>query len=245
MDQGAKSYWAEFVGTFTLCFIGQGAIVTLALAGGSAGDLLAIAVAHGLALSVMISALASTSGGHFNPAVTFSFLITGRHSLQSTIAYWVSQLLGAVAASALLAGIFPVAVRAATHLGAAARHPDVSVAAAVAIEAVLTFFLVTVVWGTAVDERAPKIGGFGIGLAVTMDILMGGPLTGAAMNPARAFGAALISGFWADHWVYWVGPVLGASVAALTYQNLVAASRPAIPAAGPQAPAPGVPITTR
>src|SRR5439155_1609594 len=166
MDQGAKSYAAEFIGTFTLCFIGQGAICTLNLLGGSGADLLPIAAAHGLALCVMVSALGAVSGGHFNPAVTFGFLVTGRQKLPSAIAYALSQLLGAVAASALLAGMFPETVRAATHLGAAVRDAAISAPWAVVIEAVLTFFLATAVWGTAVDARGPKIGGFAIGLAV-------------------------------------------------------------------------------
>jgi len=225
MDQGAKSYAAEFIGTFTLCFIGQGAICTLNLLGGSGADLLPIAAAHGLALCVMVSALGAVSGGHFNPAVTFGFLVTGRQKLPSAIAYALSQLLGAVAASALLAGMFPETVRAATHLGAAVRDAAISAPWAVVIEAVLTFFLATAVWGTAVDARGPKIGGFAIGLAVMMDILMGGPLTGAAMNPARAFGPALVSGLWRDHWVYWVGPLLGGAAAALVYRDVILPAR--------------------
>ena len=225
MDQGAKSYAAEFIGTFTLCFIGQGAICTLNLLGGSGADLLPIAAAHGLALCVMVSALGAVSGGHFNPAVTFGFLVTGRQKLPSAIAYALSQLLGAVAASALLAGMFPETVRTATHLGAAVRDAAISAPWAVVIEAVLTFFLATAVWGTAVDARGPKIGGFAIGLAVMMDILMGGPLTGAAMNPARAFGPALVSGLWRDHWVYWVGPLLGGAAAALVYRDVILPAR--------------------
>ena len=178
-----------------------------------------------LALCVMVSALGAVSGGHFNPAVTFGFLVTGRQKLPSAIAYALSQLLGAVAASALLAGMFPETVRAATHLGAAVRDAAISAPWAVVIEAVLTFFLATAVWGTAVDARGPKIGGFAIGLAVMMDILMGGPLTGAAMNPARAFGPALVSGLWRDHWVYWVGPLLGGAAAALVYRDVILPAR--------------------
>jgi glycerol uptake facilitator-like aquaporin len=110
-------------------------------------------------------------------------------------------------------------VIAGTHLGACAVNPEVSTTAAIGIEFVLTFFLVTAVWGTAADPRAPKIGGFGIGLAVLMGILMGGPLTGAAMNPARAFGPALAAGYWEQHLVYWAGPLLGGAAAGLLYRN--------------------------
>jgi MIP family channel proteins len=219
MDQGPKSYWAEFLGTFTLCFAGQGAIVMQQAAG--TNNLLVIAVAHGLALAVMISALGALSGGHFNPAVTFGFWVTRRISLTSAITYWVSQLLGAIAASFLLRAVVPGEPGAAVHFGVPMLASGVSVGQGFLLEFVMTFFLVTAVWGTAVDERGPKIGGFGIGLAVCMDILFGGPLTGAAMNPARAFGAACASGVWTDHWLYWVAPMAGGAAAARVYKSLM------------------------
>jgi len=219
MDQGPKSYWAEFLGTFTLCFAGQGAIVMQQAAG--TNNLLVIAVAHGLALAVMISALGTWSGGHFNPAVTFGFWVTRRMSLTSAITYWVSQLLGAIAASFLLRAVVPGEPGAAVHFGVPMLAAGVSVGQGFLLEFVMTFFLVTAVWGTAVDERGPKIGGFGIGLTVCMDILFGGPLTGAAMNPARAFGAACASGVWTDHWLYWVAPMAGGAAAARIYKSLM------------------------
>ena len=219
MDQGPKSYWAEFLGTFTLCFAGQGAIVMQQAAG--TNNLLVIAVAHGLALAVMISALGTWSGGHFNPAVTFGFWVTQRMSLTSAITYWVSQLLGAIAASFLLRAVVPGEPGAAVHFGVPMLSAGVSVGQGFLLEFVMTFFLVTAVWGTAVDERGPKIGGFGIGLTVCMDILFGGPLTGAAMNPARAFGAACASGVWTDHWLYWVAPMAGGAAAARIYKSLM------------------------
>jgi MIP family channel proteins len=219
MDQGRKA-WAEFVGTFTLCFVGQGAICAQQMVAPQSG-LLPIAVAHGLALATMISALGAVSGGHFNPAVTLGFLVTGRQKFGSALVYWISQLAGAAAASYMLAGIVPAGVRAATNLGAAALHPDLTTIGGMCVEMILTFLLVTAVWGTAVDRRHPPIGGFGIGLTVCMDILVGGPLTGAAMNPARAFGPALATGQWANHWIYWVGPGLGAVIAALVYNGFV------------------------
>lgn len=221
MDQGLKSYTAEFIGTFTLCLIGQGAICTQQLMGTAGGGLLTVAIAHGLALAVMISAFGSVSGGHFNPAVTIGFLVTGKQSLGSAMRYILAQLAGAVVASAMVAACFPTAVWQSVRLGAAGLHPEISVPIGLLLEAVMTFFLVVAVWGTAVDPRAPKIGGFGIGLAVTMDILIGGPLTGAAMNPARAFGPALVAGAWDMHWIWWVGPFAGAAVAALMYRGLI------------------------
>jgi MIP family channel proteins len=225
VDQGPRSYWAEFVGTFTLCFAGQGAICAAAMGVAPGAGLLGIAVAHGLALAIMITALGTTSGAHFNPAVTFGFVITGRQSVASGIGYWVSQLAGAIVASFLLAAVVPASVAQATHLGAAARAADVSVGGAFVIELVLTFFLVTAVWGTAVDPRCAKVGGFAIGLTVTMDILMGGPLTGAAMNPARAFGPALASGAWREHWLWWAAPLAGGGLAALAYERFIGMPR--------------------
>jgi MIP family channel proteins len=219
MDQGPKSYWAEFLGTFTLCFIGQGAVVMQQASG--AGSLLVVAVAHGLALAVMISALGAWSGGHFNPAVTLGFVVTRRMSLTSAITYWVSQLSGAIIASFLLRAVMPGEAGEAVHYGVPLMTNGVSVSQGLLIEFALTFLLVTAVWGTLVDERAPKIGGLGIGLAYLMGMLVGGPLTGAAMNPARAFGAACASGVWTHHWVYWVAPMLGGVAAARVYKSLM------------------------
>ena len=219
MDQGPKSYWAEFLGTFTLCFAGQGAIVMQQAAG--TNNLLVIAVAHGLALSIMISALGQWSGAHFNPAVTFGFWVTRRMSLTSAITYWVSQLLGAIAASFLLRAVVPGEPGAATHFGVPMLAAGVSVGQGFLLEFVMTFFLVTAVWGTAVDERGRRVGGFGIGLTVCMDILFGGPLTGAAMNPARAFGAACASGVWTNHWLYWLAPMAAGAAAARVYKSLM------------------------
>jgi MIP family channel proteins len=219
MDQGPKSYWAEFLGTFALCFIGQGAIVMQQAAG--TGSLLVVAVAHGLALATMISALGQWSGAHFNPAVTLGFVFTGRMSLTSAITYWVSQLSGAIVASFLLRSVVPGEAGEAVHFGVPMLAAGVSVGQGLLLEFVMTFFLVTAVWGTAVDERGPRIGGFGIGLTVCMDILVGGPLTGAAMNPARAFGAACASGVWTHHWLYWVAPMLGGITAARIYKSLL------------------------
>lgn len=219
MDKGLKPFAAEFLGTFTLCFIGQGAICANFLMENSQGGLLGIAVAHGLALAVMISALAATSGAHFNPAVTFGFLVTGRQSAGSAIGYWIAQLAGAVVASFLLSTVVP-ATGDAARLGAASLGHGTLPIGAVIIEAICTFFLATVVWGTAVDRRAPEIGGFGIGLTVAAAILFAGPLTGAALNPARAFGAALVIGDWQSQWVWWVGPMIGGALGALAYRGL-------------------------
>lgn len=207
-----KQCVAEFIGTFTLIFVGVGAIY-------NGPGLLGVALAHGLAIAVMVSATGGISGGHLNPAVTFGLLIGGKVDLKATLAYWVSQLAGATAAGYLCAAFLgmPAVAAGTPDIGSTLTGPVISTAQAIGIEAVLTFFLVFVVYGSALDARAPKIGGLAIGLTVALDILFGGPLTGAAMNPARTFGPALASGHWNNHLVYWVGPLLGGLLAGLIY----------------------------
>lgn len=204
---------AEFIGTFALIFIGAGSIVAT---GGS--DLLTIALAHGLTIAVMASATGHISGGHFNPAITLGALVGRQIPSRLAIAYWIAQLLGALVAATVLLGIFPPAQWQATILGTPFLGPDVGIATGILVEAVLTFFLVFVVYGTAIDPKTPfRAGGLAIGLTVALDILMGGPLTGAAMNPARWFGPALASGTFDDAIVWWVGPILGGTAAGLLY----------------------------
>jgi len=215
----AKQCVAEFIGTFALIFIGVGAIHHL---GGieKNGGLLGIALAHGLTIAVMVSATGGISGGHLNPAVTFGLWVGGKIDLQGTICYWIAQLAGGTAAGllcVLFLGSAQIVANGTPDIATVNSVPVVSAAQAIGIEAVLTFFLVFVVYGSAVDGRAPKIGGLAIGLTVALDILFGGPLTGAAMNPARTFGPALASGHWNNHGVYWIGPLLGGGLAGLVY----------------------------
>ncbi len=219
-EQYVTPVLAEFVGTFVFVFIGAGSIVTNTFLHGTVG-LIGIALAHGLALSIVISALGATSGGHINPAVTIGFLITRRIIRLLGILYIMAQLAGATLAGLLLRTIFPDAVWQAAQLGTPGLAPEISPGTGILVEAILTFFLLLAVFGTAVDERAPKIGGFGIGLTVLVDILMGGPLTGAAMNPARTFGPALAGGFWNNNFVYWIGPIIGAVIAVLFYEYVI------------------------
>ncbi len=207
---------AELVGTFIFFFIGAGSIVTDSYTHGAVG-LIGIALAHGLMLSIMVSAFGPISGGHFNPAVTIGLWVAGKVNQSTVFIYIIAQLIGGSLAGFLLRGIFPEAAWQAVHLGTPALAVGVSPMMALALEATLTFFLMMAVLGTAVDSAAPKIGGFGIGLTVAVDILVGGPLTGAAMNPARVFGPGLASGFWEYHWVYWVGPIAGAALASWIY----------------------------
>lgn len=220
MNQDTRNYVAEFIGTFALIFIGAGAIVTDAFSKGGVG-LIGIAVAHGLILSLSINALGHISGAHFNPAVTIAMLATGRIGLGSAIGYVIAQLLGGSVAGFLLAAVFPAQAVAAAKLGTPLVASGLGFGAGVAIEAVLTFFLVTAIFGTAVDPRGPKsVAGFGIGLVLIADILVGGPLTGGSMNPARTFGPALAGGIWENHLVYWIGPVVGALIAAFVYDGV-------------------------
>jgi MIP family channel proteins len=215
-----KPLVAELLGMFAFVFLGAGSIITNTLTGGAIG-LLGIALAHGLALSLMITIFAATSGGHLNPAVTVGMLVTRRIAPLMGILYIVAQLVGAILAGLLLRAIYPPAVWQAAQLGTPNLAPGVSFGTGVLLEAVLTFFLVLAVFGTAVDPRSPKIGGFGVGLTVGVDILMGGALTGASMNPARTFGPALAGGFWQNDLVYWIGPIIGAIIASLIYEYVI------------------------
>lgn len=208
---------AEFIGAFALIFIGAGAIIQT---GGT--ELIIIAVAHGLAIALLVSSLGHISGGLFNPALTIGLWATRRLDTVTTVAYIIAQLLGAVVAALALVLLFPEALRDAVALGTPLLGRGIDFAQGVILEAIATFFLMLAVFGTALDPRGPKLGGFGIGLILTMDILAIGTLTGAAMNPARTFGPALVGGEWADHLVYWIGPIIGAVVAALVYHYLFA-----------------------
>jgi aquaporin Z len=203
---------AEFVGAFTLIFIGGGAGVA------AGNDLVAVALANGLAIGIMVSNLGHISGGHFNPAITLGFVVTRRITLPLAVAYWASQFAGAVFAALFLRFLFHM-----PHiLPAVPKVSGIDAGRGLVIEMVLTFFLVGAVFATAVDPRGAfkSVAGLTIGLTITIDVLMGGPYTGAAMNPARAFGPQLIANFWADGWIYYVGPAIGGVIAALAYEWL-------------------------
>lgn len=218
MPSLARRLTAEALGTFSFVFIGAAVVVVNGGFPNSGIGLLGIALAHAVALSVMISATMTISGGHLNPAVTLGLLAARRIDLVSAGAYIITQLAAACVAALLVKFLFPPnAVRSAV-LGIPVIASSVSVGQAIGLEAVLTFFLVSAVFGTAVSPDAPRVAGFGIGLVLLFDILVGGPLTGAAMNPARAFGPAVVSGEWVGHPVYWIGPILGGIVAALVWE---------------------------
>lgn len=217
---------AEFVGSFALTFVGIMAINFSP----SGGGLLMVALAHGLILSVMVTATMPTSGGHFNPAVTFAFLITGKIKPVAAVGYIVIQLLAGIAAALAVYIAFGGGEMGANIVlaGTPKIAANVNVMTALLLEIIATFFLTFVIWGSAADPRARNVGGFAIGLVVAANILAVGPLTGASMNPQRSFGPALIgslaeggSALWSKHWIYWVGTIVGACLAALVYKAIL------------------------
>jgi aquaporin TIP len=214
---------AEIAGTFLFFFIGMGAIASLSrsavLSGGnpdSAASLVIVALAHGLALAVLVSALAAVSGAHFNPAVTFGVWIAGQIPARRGLAYVVAQLIGGLLAALTLRGIFPPEMS--PDLGRPQLFGGLDPLVGIVVEAILTALLLLAVFGTAIDPRAHKLGGLFIGLAVAGDILMGGTLTGAAMNPARWFAPAAVTGVWDNSYVWILGPLIGATAAAIAYR---------------------------
>lgn len=237
IDSPARALTAEAIGTFALCFIGILAINTDAITGGQGTSSLAtVAFAHGLTIAVMVAALGALSGGHFNPAVTAGFVATGRMAPARGVQYAAAQVAGAALASLLLALLFGREVVAA---GTPAVAENVHPVGGAVVEAVTTFFLVLVVFGTAVDERAPRsVFPLAIGLTVALDIMATGPITGAAMNPARVLGPALAGGMWNAHWVYWVGPLLGGVAAAALQHRFFLARAPSPETAAHGGPAP-------
>lgn len=218
MRDAWRHFLAEFIGTFALVFVGSGAIMSVKAVDSAAG-LVEVALAHGLILAVMVSSLMRISG-HFNPAVTLGFLASRRIEAMMAALYIVAQLLGAVVAAYALKATFPEAVFTATRGGGQAISLDISGGQAFILEAIATFFLVFVVFGTAVDPKAPRIGGLGVGFVVAADILAIGPFTGGSMNPARSFGPALASGVFEAQLIYWLAPITGGIVAALLYDFL-------------------------
>jgi aquaporin TIP len=211
---------AEFVGTFALVFIGVGSVAAKYYPDANYG-IYGIATAHAIVLAVMVTATMAISGGHLNPAITVGLLVARRTTGRTAAAYIVAQLIGGVVGALLIKAIFPLGVTRPISLGTPTLANNVQIGQAIALEAVLTFFLVSAVFGTCVNPEAPKVGGFAIGLVLWFDIIVGGPLTGAAMNPARAFGPALVSGQWVAHSVYWIGPLLGGIVAALLWEYVL------------------------
>jgi len=219
---------AEFIGTLLFVFVGAGAVVVVTgilkkSPGSDPGALVAIALAHGLAIATVVAATAKISGGHITPAVTFAAVITGRLKAAVGVLYVGGQLLGAAIGAWLLKLVVEENVWSVSHLGAHSLNSTAltSDGAGVLVEIVLTFVLVFTVFATAMDPRGMgNLAPMAIGLAVLIDHFVGVPLTGASMNPARSFGPSLVANFWTDHWVYWVGPLAGGGLAGLLYYSL-------------------------
>ncbi len=209
-----KALVAEFIGTFTLVFVGIGSIAT-------GVGLLGVAWAHGLALAVMISAVAGVSGGHLNPAVTLGAWVGKKITTVPALLYVVAQCLGAIAGAWALSQFVPTEAHQSFRLGTPMLVVSTTPVSGMFLEAVLTFFLVFVAYGTAFDPRAPKVGGLFIGLTLVFGIIVAGPLTGGALNPARHLGPAVLTGTFANMWVYWAGPLLGGLAAGLVYHNIL------------------------
>ncbi len=202
-----KDLVAEFIGTFALIFIGAGALAI------DQANLLGVALAHGLVIVAFAYAYGHISGTHINPAVTLGLLIAGEIELVAAIGYWVAQFLGGILGAVVLNAVLPNA----GDLGVTILSENVDVGQGLVVEIVLTFFLVNTIFNTAVSGKAGNFAGLAIGLTLIFCILMGGPLTRASLNPARTLGPAIVSGNYADIWLYFVGPCVGAILAALLY----------------------------
>ncbi|XP_051123326.1 aquaporin TIP3-1-like [Andrographis paniculata] len=214
-----KATLSEFFSTLIFVFAGEGSILALDKiykdTGVGASGQVVIALAHALSLFAAVASSMNVSGGHVNPAVTFGALVGGRVSLLRAVFYWIAQLLGAVVASLLL------------RLATNGRPVGFSLAAGVGgwnallMEVIMTFGLVYTVYATAIDPKRGSLGTIAplaIAFIVGANVLVGGPFEGASMNPARAFGPALVGWRWRDHWIYWLGPFVGAALAAVVYE---------------------------
>jgi MIP family channel proteins len=211
---------AEMVGTFLFVLAGTASAVANAASNQGLG-ILGVALAHGVALSILVTATMKISGGHLNPAVTAGALLLKRITPKTAGLYVAGQLLGAVLASLVIKGLMPWGAANAVSGGTPQLSAHISLVQGMALEAVFTFFLVSAIMGTAVAADAPNVGGFGIGLAVTVSVLAIGPLTGAALNPARAFGPAVVFGEWHAQAAYWIGPLIGSGLAALLWDRVL------------------------
>jgi MIP family channel proteins len=223
---------AEFVGTFTLLFAVVASIVTADQVAGVFG----IAIAQGIAIAMMVSAVGHISGAHFNPAITFGALLTRRIGILLAGVYVVVQLAGAVAAVLVVEQLYPDGIDFSTTVP---TLQSVDPWQGLLLEALATFFLVWVVFATAIDPRGSftVIAGIGIGAAITFGVLLLGPITGGVMNPARAFGTELVEWKWTNAWLYYIGPLVGGGLAALIYDGVYLAGREGEPE-GPGLPAP-------
>ncbi len=206
-----KNLVAEFIGTFALIFIGAGALAI------TEANLVGVALAHGLVIVTFAYAYGHISGTHINPAVTLALLIAGEIQIAAAVGYWIVQFLGGILGAVVLKAVLPEA----GDLGVTILGSGVTQTQGLIVELVLTFFLVNTIFNTAVSGKAGNFAGLAIGLTLVLAILMGGPLTRASLNPARTLGPAIVSGNFADIWLYFVGPAVGAVLAALLYVGVL------------------------
>jgi MIP family channel proteins len=207
-----QRYLAEVIAAFGLVFAGCGAIVIDSVSGGQVTHV-GVAITFGLVIAAMIYATGHISGAHINPAVTLAFALTRHFPFARVPGYWLAQLAGASIAAAVLRALFGNIA----HLGATLpAHGD---GQSFGLEIVLTFFLMFVIMAVATDDRAVgQAAALAIGGTVLLDAMFGGPISGASMNPARSFGPALASGTWGHLWIYVLGPLVGALLAAFAYE---------------------------
>lgn len=217
MSKINQALFAELIGTFALVLIGAGAVVVNTLDFGGIG-IWGIAASFGLVVMAMVYTIGAISGSHINPAVTLAMFLAKKIDQATAVKYILVQLLGAAAAGFVLRFLFPQSVET-VQLGVTKLASNLSFVSGIAIELILTFFLVFVV--LQMVEKDNHHAGLAIGATVTFDILFGASLTGASMNPARTFGPALASGYWPGHLIYWIGPLLGAVIAYLVWRQLV------------------------
>lgn len=221
---------AEALGTFFLVLIGPGAAVVDAYSEGQLGTV-GVSLAFGFVVTAMIYALGHLSGAHINPAVTLGFWSARRFPAADIVPYILAQCSGAVAASLVLRGTFGQV----GNLGA--TLPRISTPSALAVEWLLSFVLMFVIMAAATDDRAEGgLAALVVGLTIGFCALVGGPVTGASMNPARSLGPALVGNHWEAHWIYWLAPVTGAIAGAQTWVFLTSTKRVPISAAPPPAP---------
>lgn len=232
--QTLRAVVAEFIATAVFLFVGVGTIVSVVHLLGEEdvpiafpGVILTIGVAFGLTIALLVAAIGRISGGHINPAVTFAAVLTGRTKPLVGLLYVAAQVAGAVVGVALLKAVLADGVEGSLGVQSVDVEAVASVQLGLLIEIILTFILVFVVFATAIDPKGPhSIAPIAIGLAVLVDHLIGIPLTGASMNPARSFGPAAITNMWHDHWLYWAGPLIGGGTAGVLYYFLFMLGRP-------------------
>lgn len=235
-----RSGVSEFFATMIFVFIGCGSVVATQAALGSPAiqipSLTLISLAHGFCIMVLVYTVGEISGGHINPAVTWATLLTQKISVLRALIYWASQLIGAMVGAGILRGVIPNEIP--TGLGCHSVSSYLHVGQGLAAEIVFTFIFIFVVFATAISpfvgKVAPLAGGseygpgkltpFAVGMTILILHTVGIPLTGASMNPARSFGPAVVVGCWANHWIYWIGPLIGSTVAALVAQVIFLSS---------------------